>query len=92
MQSLSLFAAFDYLLTQLPDLQLDTPDAPVVIGNFMARAIADDCIPPKFLTSYKGKVECKYAKAALMKADTLLSMKHGMVSCFFWQIGKTSTA
>jgi hypothetical protein len=37
-------AAFDYLLRQLPDLILDTPDAADVLGNFMARAIADDCI------------------------------------------------
>jgi len=71
--------AFDYLLHQLPDLILDTPDAPEVLGNFVARAIADDCIPPKFLHSYKGHVETEEAKAALRKADTLLSMKHGMV-------------
>ena len=48
--------AFDILMRQLPDLILDTPDAPDVLGNFMARCIADDCIPPKFLKSYKGKV------------------------------------
>lgn len=71
--------AFDYLLHQLPDLILDTPDAPEVLGNFLARAIADDCIPPKFLHSYKGHVETAEAKAALCKADTLLSMKHGLV-------------
>merc|ERR1712112_265658 len=46
--------AFDYLLRQLPDLILDTPDACDALGNFLARAIADDCIPPKFLHSYKG--------------------------------------
>merc|ERR1711976_307100 len=54
--------AFDHLLSQLPDLILDTPDAPTILGNFMARAIADDCIPPKFLNSYKGNVECEEAK------------------------------
>jgi len=71
--------AFDSLLRQLPDLMLDTPDAPHLIGNFMARAIADDCIPPKFLHSYKGNVEDPEAKKALCRADTLLSMKHGLV-------------
>lgn len=71
--------AFDYLLRQLADLILDTPDAPVVLGNFMARAIADDCIPPKFLKSYKGHVNEPDAKKALCRADTLLSMKHGLV-------------
>merc|ERR1711976_1018997 len=43
--------AFDYLLRQLPDLILDTPDACDGVGTFMARCIADDCIPPKFLQS-----------------------------------------
>lgn len=71
--------AFDSLLRQLPDLMLDTPDAPHLIGNFMARAIADDCIPPKFLHSYKGNVEDPEAKKALCRADTLLNMKHGLV-------------
>ena len=59
------FLAFDYLLRQLPDLILDTPDAADILGNFMARAIADDCIPPKFLKSYKGHVEDVEAKCAL---------------------------
>ena len=45
--------ALDYLLKQIDDLELDTPEAPTIIGNFIARAIADDCIPPKFLHSYK---------------------------------------
>jgi len=71
--------AFDYLLKQLQDLILDTPEAPTVLGNFIARAIADDCIPPKFLNSYKGHVEEAEAVKALCRADTLLSMKHGLV-------------
>lgn len=71
--------AFDYLMNQLPDLILDTPDASDVLGNFMARAIADDCIPPKFLASYKGHVEIEEAKNALQRASTLFSMKHGLV-------------
>ena len=52
---------FEALLTSLPDLVLDCPEAPVILGNFLARAIADDCLPPKFLTSHKGKVECRLA-------------------------------
>jgi len=71
--------AFDFLLRQLPDLMLDTPEAPTILGNFMARCIADDCIPPKFLQSFKGNVEESEAKNALCRADTLLSMKHGLV-------------
>lgn len=44
------------LIKNLNELVLDTPDAPTILGNFIARSIADDCIPPKFLQSYKGKV------------------------------------
>ena len=58
---------------------LDTPDAPTILGNFMARAIADDCIPPKFILSYKGHVEDELSGKALCRADTLLNMKHGLV-------------
>eukprot|EP00092_Neocalanus_flemingeri_P106838 GFUD01137092.1.p1 GENE.GFUD01137092.1~~GFUD01137092.1.p1 ORF type:complete len:495 (+),score=137.49 GFUD01137092.1:152-1636(+) len=71
--------AYDFLLRQLSDLILDTPDASTIIGNFMARNIADDCIPPKFLQSYKGHVTEVEAVKALCRADTLLSMKHGLV-------------
>jgi len=80
--------AFDYLLRQLPDLILDTPDAPALLGKFLARAIADDCIPPKFLAAYKGHVEKEEAKKALRQADTLLSMKHGLVRLdAVWGVG-----
>ena len=74
------FLAFDFLLKNLDDLVLDTPDAPTILGNFMARAIADDCIPPKFILSYKGHVDTELAGKALCRADTLLNMKHGLVS------------
>lgn len=40
---------FDMLLHNLPDLILDTPDAPHALGNFIARAVADDCLPPKYV-------------------------------------------
>jgi programmed cell death protein 4 len=40
---------FDMLLNNLPDLVLDTPDAPHLLGNFIARAVADDCLMPKFV-------------------------------------------
>ena len=71
--------AFDYLMRQLADLTLDTPEAPNILANFMARCIADDCIPPKFLQSYKGNVTEPGAVKALCRADMLLNMKHGLV-------------
>lgn len=40
---------FDMLLNNLPDLYLDTPEAPHLLGNFIARAVADDCLMPKYV-------------------------------------------
>lgn len=71
--------AFDLLLKDLPDLILDTPDAPTVLGNFLARAIADDCIPPKIIQILRENAETDLAKQALARADTLLTMKNGLV-------------
>lgn len=50
------------LLTNLPDLILDTPDAPTVLGNFLARAMADACMPPKTLQIFKEKIDNEYAR------------------------------
>lgn len=71
--------AFENLLANLPDLILDIPDAPTILGNFIARAIADDCIPPKFIVSLKQKSDDKDFQEAVSHADALLSMKHGLV-------------
>lgn len=99
--------AFDKMLKELPDLILDTPEAPQVghdaeggkmairasefwlclfcccvhnsqrernlvlnyvfyvsqmLGQFIARAIADHILPMSFLDCYKGKVDCDHAR------------------------------
>ncbi|XP_019644335.1 PREDICTED: programmed cell death protein 4-like isoform X4 [Branchiostoma belcheri] len=71
--------AFDSILDDLADLTLDTPDAPHVVGSFIARAVADDVLPPKYVTEYRGSGDSKQTRAALDRAHVLLSMKHGMV-------------
>lgn len=71
--------AFDKMLKELPDLILDTPDAPQMLGQFIARAIADHVLPMSFLDCYKGKVDCEHARVALDRAAVLLSMKREMV-------------
>ncbi|KAG5844953.1 programmed cell death protein 4-like isoform X2 [Anguilla anguilla] len=71
--------AFDKMLKDLPDLILDTPEAPQMLGQFIARAIADHVLPMGFLDHYKGKVDCDHARAALDRAAVLLSMKKEMV-------------
>ncbi|XP_074640696.1 programmed cell death protein 4-like [Tubulanus polymorphus] len=71
--------SFNQLLADLPELTLDIPDAPMMVGQFLARAIADDCLPPKYVQNYSGKPDCEHGKAALHKAFVLLNMKHGIV-------------
>lgn len=57
---------------------MDTPEAPVLLGNFIARAVADDCIPPKYVTSPDNADQLnEYALTAIKRADALLSLKQG---------------
>lgn len=66
------------LLINLPDLKLDIPEAPIWLGNFIARAVADDCIPPKYVTSPENADQLnEYALTAIKRADALLSLKNG---------------
>ncbi|EEC06780.1 programmed cell death protein 4 [Ixodes scapularis] len=70
---------FQLLFKSLPDLVLDTPDATTVLGNFLARAVADDCLPPKYVQLNFEETDCTLARQTLQHASTLLSMKHGLV-------------
>ncbi|XP_043543120.1 programmed cell death protein 4a isoform X3 [Chiloscyllium plagiosum] len=79
--------AFDKMLKDLPDLILDTPEAPQVLGQFIARAVADDVLPSNFLDGYKGRVNCDHARAALDRAAVLLSMKRGVGLDNVWGVG-----
>ncbi|XP_069488583.1 programmed cell death protein 4-like [Ambystoma mexicanum] len=71
--------AFDKILKDLPDLILDTPEAPQMLGQFIARAIADHALPLNFLDRYKGQVDCDHARAALDRAAVLLSIKREII-------------
>lgn len=68
---------FDMVLKNLPDLILDTPEAPTILGNFIARAVADDCVPPRYVTNPEVEELNEHAIVALKRADTLLNMKKG---------------
>lgn len=46
------FAGFEAIFDQMTELSLDTPDVSEVIGNFIARCIADDCLPPCFVKNH----------------------------------------
>lgn len=70
---------FQQLLDDLDDLSLDTPEAPEVLGKFIARAVADDCLPPAFISNLGDTPEESNQRKALTEADLLLRLKHGMV-------------
>ncbi|KAK7804930.1 hypothetical protein U0070_024468 [Myodes glareolus] len=69
--------SFDKLLKDLPELALDTPRAPQLVGQFIARAVGDGILCNTYIDSYKGTVDCVQARAALDKATVLLSMSKG---------------
>ncbi|XP_073451996.1 programmed cell death protein 4 [Aquarana catesbeiana] len=72
-----LLASFDKLLQELPELVLDTPKAPQLVGQFIARAVGDGILKRSYMESYKGTVDCEYARAALNRATILLTMSRG---------------
>ncbi|XP_053623065.1 programmed cell death protein 4 isoform X1 [Plodia interpunctella] len=80
--------AFERLLDKLPDLVLDTPDACVLLSNFIARCVADDCLPPRFVQTQTQAELNAHAKQAIHRAETLLSMKQGLVRLDnIWGVG-----
>lgn len=72
--------AFDTLLQMLPDLSLDTPNADIVLGNFIARAVADDCVPPIYVHRSKEIYTEKPMRTAIEQAHQLLSTHHGLIN------------
>ncbi|KAM6347202.1 programmed cell death protein 4 isoform 2-T5 [Alca torda] len=69
--------SFDRLLKELPELVLDSPKAPQLVGQFIARAVGDGILSSTYIDGYKGTVDCVQARAALDRATVLLSMTKG---------------
>ncbi|XP_061889195.1 programmed cell death protein 4b isoform X2 [Entelurus aequoreus] len=69
--------SFDKLLRELPELVLDTPGAPRLMGLFIARAVNDQILSKSYIEGYKGRVGCEYTRAALDRATVLLKMTKG---------------
>lgn len=73
---------FEILLKSLSELVLDTPGAPTILGNFIARAVADDCVAPAFITRILESATyntCPHVRSAMEHANALLNMKGGLV-------------
>lgn len=69
---------YQALMNSLGDLKLDTPDASVVLGQFMARSVADDCLRPCYIREHLERASAE-ARVSLERAHRLLGMKHGIV-------------
>lgn len=69
---------FQALMNALPELKLDTPDAAQVLGQFMARCVADDCLNPCYIKDHL-EHPTEISRKALEAAHKLLQMKHGIV-------------
>jgi programmed cell death protein 4 len=64
---------FWLVLERLPDSSLDTPGAPDIVGDFIARAVVDEIIAPAFVHRTVGDSDA--AKQALAKAKRHLEGK-----------------
>ncbi|XP_076841171.1 programmed cell death protein 4b [Brachyhypopomus gauderio] len=82
-------SAFHKVLRELPELVLDTPTAPQLVGQFIARAVADQILPANFVDGYKGRVDCPHTRAALDRAAVLLKMSReaGLRIDNLWGLG-----
>lgn len=81
---------FEILLGNLPDLILDAPDAPIILGNFIARAVADEVgsLCMGLISSWKELAPTEQAKACLTHAEVLLVDKVGMLRLNnIWGVG-----
>lgn len=79
---------FDKLIRNVDELVIDAPEAPTILGNFIARCIADDCIPPKFLNAYRGQLDSDNAARAMTRAQSLYHSSHGLVRLdVVWGVG-----
>uniref|UniRef100_A0A6T6W0K3 MI domain-containing protein n=1 Tax=Bicosoecida sp. CB-2014 TaxID=1486930 RepID=A0A6T6W0K3_9STRA len=67
--------AFERLFELADDLKLDIPDAHNYIAAFLARAVADEVLPPAFLSD---KLVEDLGGPIIEAAKLRLSMKHGM--------------
>lgn len=69
---------YQALMNSLADLKLDTPDASILLGQFMARSVADDCLRPCYIKEHLEHA-CAESRVTLERAHRLLQMKHGIV-------------
>eukprot|EP01103_Thecamoeba_quadrilineata_P007391 TRINITY_DN17275_c0_g1_i1.p1 TRINITY_DN17275_c0_g1~~TRINITY_DN17275_c0_g1_i1.p1 ORF type:complete len:320 (+),score=93.91 TRINITY_DN17275_c0_g1_i1:82-1041(+) len=68
---------FQYALDSLEDAAIDIPDAKDTLAKFLARAIIDEVLPPKFLRTCEKIAATRTAKEAIVSARALVTEDHG---------------
>jgi len=79
--------AFCSLLDRLEELILDTPDAPLVVGKFVARADWDGCLPDNFLEEERYGASDTLTLKCLDQAYAVIKDSHSVATCWGTVIG-----
>ena len=75
------------MLDRLPDLILDTPDAPEIIGKFIARADSDSCLPTDFLEKERYQATDALVRRSLDYCYALTKDPRSVQTCWGTAIG-----
>jgi len=68
---------FQYALDSVEDASIDIPDAKDTLAKFLARAIIDEVLPPRFLRTCEKIAKSRTAKEVIITAGALISENHG---------------
>jgi len=68
---------FQYALDSVEDASIDIPDAKDTLAKFLARAIIDEVLPPKFLRTCEKIAKSDASKEVIKSAGALVSYDHG---------------
>ena len=83
---------FDLVLENILDIILDSPDAVLLVAKFIARAIADEIVPPSYLKTAKISEENKLGHQVLNEVQALLKERSfGQRAEHIWGVGDFSS-
>jgi hypothetical protein len=68
---------FHYALDSVEDASIDIPDAKDTLAKFLARAVIDEVLPPKFLRTCDKVAKTKTAKETIVLAQGHITQSHG---------------
>ena len=74
-------------MDRLEELILDTPDAPLVVGKFVARAEWDACLPKSFLEEERYGAADPLTLKCLDHAYAVTKDAHSVATCWGTAIG-----